>query len=105
MGAVAGAAAASSAAAAHHNIAINAVRSWGPVVKIDTDGFLKILRNSEEMESNPLVVMATGGWFSTTYSYLTPYKGLYFYTKSSYPLSLPSQAEVVNVDKIWVPHF
>jgi len=103
MGAAGGAAAASSAAAAQHQIAVNAVRSWGPVVKIEPDGFLRILTNSGESE--PLVVMATGGWFSTTYSYLTSYKGLYFYTKSSYPLSLPSQAEVISVDKLWIPNF
>ena len=105
MNAAGAAAATSSAAAAQHQIAVNAIRSWGAVVKIEPDGFLKILKNSEKIESKPLVVVATGGWFSTTYSYLTSYKGLYFYTKSSYPLLLPSQAEVVSVDKIWVPNF
>ena len=97
-------AATSSAAAAQHQVALTAIRSWGPVVKIEPDGFLTILKNSEKTESAPLVVMATGGWFSTTYSYLTSYKGLYFYTKSSYPLLLPSEVEVVSVDKIWVPN-
>jgi hypothetical protein len=101
----AGTAAATSGAAAQRQIAINAIRSWGPVVKIEPDGFLKVLKNSEETESEPLVVMATGGWFSTTYSYLTSYKGLYFYTKSSYPLSLPLQTEIVSVEKIYVPNF
>ena len=104
MGAGAAAAASSGAAAQQHQMMVNAVRSWGPIVKIEADGFLKILKNSEEIEPNPLVVTATGAWFSTTYSYLTSYKGLYFYTKSSYPLSLPSQAEVISVDKIWVPN-
>jgi len=103
MGAAAGAAA-SSAAVAHHQMVVNAVRSWGPVVQIEADGFLEILKNAEKMEVNPLVVTATGGWFSTTYSYLTSYKGLYFYSKSHYPLSLPSQVEVITVDKIWVPN-
>jgi hypothetical protein len=78
MGVAAGAAA-SSGAVAQQQMVVSAVRSWGPVVKIDADGFLKILKNCEAMEVNPLVVAATGGWFSTTYSYLTSYKGLYFY--------------------------
>jgi hypothetical protein len=92
------------AAAQQQQIMLNAIRSWGPVVKIEPEGFLEILKNSERMDVAPLVVAATGGWFSTTYSYLTSYKGLYFYTKASYPLLLSSQIEVINVSKIWLPN-
>jgi hypothetical protein len=101
----AGAAAASSGAAAQrHQMMINAVRSFGPVVKIEADGFNTILTRSMETEPNPLIVTASGGWFTTVYSYLTSYKGLYFYTSSSFPLTLPAQAEVIEVDKIWIPN-
>ena len=100
----AGAAAASSGAAQRHQMMINAVRSFGPVVKIESDGFCTILTKSMETEPNPLVVTASGGWFTTVYSYLTSYKGLYFYTSSSFPLSLPAQAEVIEVDKILMPN-
>ena len=61
--AASGAAAASTAAAAHHHQVVNAVRSLGPVVKIEPDGFLEILRRSMETEPNPLVVTAAGGFF------------------------------------------
>ena len=95
---------ATTVAAAYHQMVLNAVRSWGPIVKIESSGFIEILKNSMEIEPNPLVVTAIGGWFSTVHSYLTSYKGLYFYTTSSTPLALPSQAEIIEVDKIWVPN-
>jgi hypothetical protein len=49
------------------------------------------------------VVHATGGFFSTNYQYLTSYKGLAFFTKSSAPLNLPSGTELVQAKKIWGP--
>ena len=57
-------------AAMQHQMVVNAVRSWGPIVTIDSDGFLKILKNKmeAELEPNPLVVTASGGWFSTVYT-------------------------------------
>lgn len=97
-------AASNSAAAAQYQMALNAVRSWGPIVKIESDGFLRIVKNAMEFEPNPLIVMATSGWFSTVYNYLTSYKGLYFYSSSSSPLLLPSQVEIITVDKIWIPN-
>ena len=96
--------AATNAAAAYHAMVLNAVRSWGPIVKVESDEFQDILRRSMEIEPNPLVLVAEGGWFSTVYSYLTPYKGLYFYTNSSYPLSLPQQVEIIKTKKIWIPN-
>lgn len=61
---------------AQQQMVSNAVRSWGPVVKIEANGFLKILKRSMESDPNPLVVTAIGGWFSMAYFYLTSYKGL-----------------------------
>jgi hypothetical protein len=50
-----------------------------------------------------LVVHATGGFFRTSYKYLTSYKGLAFYAKLSEPQDLPEGTEVVHAKSIWVP--
>ncbi len=47
--------------------------------------------------------IARGGFFSTNYQYLTGYKGLVFFTKSSMPLELPGGIELVAAKKIWIP--
>ena len=68
------------------------------IVQVQTEDFLNILLRQKE----PLVVQATGGFFSTNYQYLSSYKGLAFYTKSQFPLSLPGNCEVVQAKKIWI---
>jgi hypothetical protein len=68
-------------------------------VSVEPDVFLRILRRQPE----PLVIHATGGFFSTNYQYLTSYKGLAFFTKSPNLLDLPSGSEVVRAKYIWVP--
>jgi hypothetical protein len=76
-----------------------AIKASGAIVKVSPDDFLQIVRRQKE----PLVVHATGGFFSTSYSYLSSYKGLTFFTKSSEPLMLPSGSELVQAKKIWIP--
>ena len=92
-GAAAGAAAAAAAAVAQ------AIKASGAIVQVEPESFLEILGRQEE----PLVVHATGGFFTTNYQYLSSYKGLIFYTKSAYPLSLPRGAELMPAKKIWIP--
>ncbi len=92
-GASAGAAGAAAAAVAQ------AIKASGAIVRVEPDDFLTILWRQRE----PLVVQATGGFFSTTYQYLSSYKGLAFFTKSPEPLPLPGGCEVVQAKKIWVP--
>lgn len=89
-GAAAGAAAAAIA---------QATKASGVIVRVEPDDFLGILRR----QPNALVVQATGGFFTTSYQYLTSYKGLAFFTKSPVPLDLPSGTEVVQAGRIWVP--
>ena len=91
-GASAGAAAAAAAVA-------QAIKASGAIVRVEPEDFLRILGRQQE----PLVVHATGGFFSTSYLYLSSYKGLAFFTKSPDPLSLPSGCEVVQARKIWIP--
>ena len=90
----AGASAAAAAAAVSR-----AVKASGVIVRVEPEEFLSILRRQQE----PLVVQATGGFFSTSYRYLSSYKGLAFFTKSPAPLSLPKGCEIVQAEKIWVP--
>lgn len=94
-----GAAGAAGAAAAAAAIA-QAVKASGAIVRVEPHEFTKILNRTNE----PLVVMAYGGIFSKTYKYLTSYKGLIFYTKSSDPVPMPTRAETVPADSIWIPN-
>lgn len=91
MGAAAGAAAAAAIA--------NAIKASGVLVTVTPEEFAAILRRTER----PLIVAAQGGFFSTSYKYLTSYKGLAFYTKSQTPLVLPTGAEIVNAKSISIP--
>jgi len=88
-----GAAAASAAAIA------NAVKASGAIVKVKPADFETILSKSE----SPLVVTAESHFFGSSYKYLTGYKGLCFFTKSSVPLQLPGKVELIAADRIWIP--
>jgi len=78
---------------------IQAIKASGVIVRVDPDEFLEVVYRQAE----PLVVRATGGFFSTKYMYLTSYKGLAFYTKSSEELELHEGVELVEAKAIWVP--
>jgi hypothetical protein len=90
--------AAASAAAAQAAIA-DAIKASGAIVSVEPRDFETILRKADA----PLVVYAQGGVFTTRYHYLTPYRGLIFYTRTQAPLPLPRGAEVIIARKIWVP--
>jgi hypothetical protein len=89
----AGAAAAAAAAIAQ------AIKASGVLVTVTPPDFLAIVVRQKDA----LVVHAVGGFFSTNYLYLTSYKGLAFFTKSSEPLVLPSGTEIVQAKNIWIP--
>ena len=77
----------------------NAIKSRGVLVSVTPENFAAVVRRTER----PLVVTSEGGFFSTSYKYLTSYKGLAFYTKSPVPLRLPADAEVVRAKSISIP--
>jgi ABC-type transport system substrate-binding protein len=77
----------------------NAIKASGVVVNVTPEDFAAILRRIER----PLIVSSEGGFFSTSYKYLTSYKGLAFYTKARVPLVLPSDAEIVRAKGISIP--
>jgi hypothetical protein len=76
-----------------------AKRASGTVVGVTPENFSKILARTEK----PLVVHATGGVFSTSYQYMTSYRGFAFYTKSRQPLDLPAGTELIAAESIWIP--
>jgi hypothetical protein len=77
----------------------NAIKASGVVVRVSPENFANILRRVE----NPLIVYNQGGLFTTKYQYLTSYKGLAFHTKSREQIDLPTSAEVIIADSIWIP--
>jgi hypothetical protein len=90
---------ASGASTAAYAAIAQAIKASGAIVHVEPEEFMKILRKVE----HPLVVTAKGGVFKANQQYLTNYKGLIFFTKSSEPLNLPNGAEVVISKQIWIP--
>ena len=78
---------------------IQAIRASGVIVHVGGEEFLSIVNR----EPNMLVVHATGGLITTNYQYLTSYRGLAFYTKTSVPLPLPKGLELVQASQIGGP--
>lgn len=77
-----------------------AVKASGAIVRMEPNHFVQIVHRAEE----PVVVMATSKIFGrVSYKYLTSYKGLAFYTKSSSQLPLGVRTELVYAKQIWIP--
>jgi len=77
-----------------------AVKASGAIVNMKPDDFVQILHRAEE----PVVVMAISKIFGkTSYKYITSYKGLAFYTKSSSQLPIGIRMELVHAKSIWIP--
>jgi hypothetical protein len=77
----------------------NAIKASGVLVNVKPEEFMAILRRTER----PLIITSEGGIFSTSYKYLTSYKGIAFYTKARVPLVLPAGAEIVRAQDISIP--
>jgi len=76
-----------------------AIKASGVIVHLEPADFLDLVGR----QPAPLVVHATGRFFSTNYQYLTSYKGLAFFTKAPDPLDLPQGTELVRAKTIWIP--
>jgi hypothetical protein len=92
-GAAAGGAAAAAAAIAQ------AIKASGAIIRVESADFETIITRTED----PLLVCARGGFFSKNYQYLTAYKGLIFFCKSSTPLTVPADTELIEAKRIWIP--
>ena len=76
-----------------------AIKASGTIVNMKPEEFSLLLDRMDE----PMVVMALGGILNTNYQYLTSYKGLAFFTKSSEKLPLPANTELITAKSIWIP--
>ncbi len=86
-------------AAAHAAAIAQAIKASGVLVRLEPNEFMKILHRQDE----PLVVRAPGGVFRKRWDYLTSFKGLAFYTKSTEPLMLSGRALVIDAEAISIP--
>jgi hypothetical protein len=86
-------------AAANYAAIAQAIKASGAIVHVEPEDFNLILTRAEK----PLVVASQAKFIKTTYQYLTSYKGLFFYTKSSSALRMDSRAEIISAKKIWIP--
>ncbi len=77
----------------------NAIKACGTVVRVDPEVFTEMLARQD----SPLVVRTVGGIFSTSYRYLTSYRGLAFHCKSPTELRLPQGTELIHVKKMSMP--
>jgi hypothetical protein len=89
---------AAGAAAAAAAIA-EATKASGVLIRLEPAEFAKLLARVKD----PLIVVAQGGFLTKNFQYLVSYKGFAFFTKSANALALPSGAEVVSADRIWIP--
>lgn len=87
-------------AAAAQAAAINALKAYGTVVRVEPRSFIDILSRSER----PLVVHTTAGLFRLVHKYLTPYRGLVFYSKLPRPIQFHGDVELVEAARIWIPN-
>lgn len=76
-----------------------AVKASGAIVRVEPEDFTRILSRANK----PLVVTSKRGFIKPNYQYLTAYKGLIFYTKSSTELMLPGDIEIITAREIWIP--
>jgi len=93
-----GAAAGGAAGAAGYCIIANAIKASGAIVRVEPNAFMDIMEHCEA----PLAVYSPAGFF-TKHKYLTSYRGLCFFTKTATPLLLPTNTEVIQAKKIWIP--
>jgi len=76
-----------------------AIKASGAIVRVEPDDFLAVLRRQQA----PLVIHAVSGFLGQKHRYLSAYKGLTFFTESQGSLTLPSDAELIESTKIWIP--
>ena len=76
-----------------------AIKASGTIVRVEPEAFVKLLAKVD----NPLVIYSESGVITTHHQYLTSYKGFAFFARTDEPISLPSTAEVIVAEKIWIP--
>ena len=85
--------------AAIHAAIANAIKATGVVVRMEPSEWLSVLKRND----NAVVVVVEGGMFKKSFRYLTSYRGLAFFTKSTQALILPGRTEVITAKSISLP--
>ena len=78
--------------------AAEALKAIGSIIIVEPNQFISILEKNEK----PITVHSPSG-FMTKHKYITSYKGLVFFTKSSTELIIPSFVEIIEAKKILIP--
>jgi len=76
-----------------------AIKASGVVVHVEPSEFSNILRKIDQ----PLIVYSPPRMLIRRHQYLTSYKGLAFFTRSSEQIDLPKNVEVVVAKSLWMP--
>jgi hypothetical protein len=78
---------------------MQAIKASGAIVNMAPGEFQRLL----EQNSQGVVVHSQGKFFSRKHKYLMAYRGLFFYTASREPLTVPRAVQVVEAKRIWIP--
>ncbi len=84
---------------AYAAVVASAVKACGTLVRVEPTEFIRIV----SLQEKPLIIQSQGGIFTTTYRYLTSYKGLAFHCKTTTELLLPANIETIIAKKISIP--
>lgn len=76
-----------------------AIKASGVIVHVEPAEFSSIMRKMDQ----PLLVYSPPRMLTRRHQYLTSYKGLAFFTKSSEQIDLPRNVEVIVARSLWMP--
>jgi hypothetical protein len=77
----------------------NAIKASGVLVRVAPAEFQKIVNRGGDL----VVVVTPPSVWTSQRRYLTSYRGLAFFTKTTDELMFGSKAEIISCDKIWIP--
>jgi len=77
---------------------MNALKAIGPIVRLDSDAFNEILKDTD----SPLIVVSDCIWGGK--KYLTSHKGLTFYCKTKLTIQVPANSKIISSASIYVPY-
>ncbi len=78
---------------------MNAMKAFGPIVRVDANAFNSILKEADA----PLLAVS-GCFWGNAKKYLLNYKGLTFYCKTPFEIMVPSNAQIVKCSSISIPY-
>ena len=81
---------------------IKATMASGIIIEVNLEDFYFIMGKLEK----PLIIISSNKLLlGKMNQYLISYKNFIFFTEDKQPLELPSNVEIIEAEKIWVPRF